>query len=114
QRASAQRWVSINQAEQRTSVISLDGAINAGARTEQDGSDLRWRIASRTQQEDVQSQPVAVASAAEFKEQMFLLGAGEVNYGRTGHRAYSLIDRVFGNKRNIKEQRTVPTSCILV
>jgi hypothetical protein len=27
---------------------------------------------------------------------------------------YSLIDRVFGNKRNIKEQRPVPTLCILV
>src|SRR5205085_2585537 len=111
QRANAMRRLRIGQAGKRAGAISVDGAINAGARTEQDRRNLRWRIALCAQQEDVQSQPIAVASVSEFKEQLFLLGAREVNYCRTGHRAYSLIDRVFGNKRNIKEQQSVPTSC---
>lgn len=108
------RLIGISQAIERASTISFDDAINARARAEQEGSDLRRGEASGAQQDDVQGQPVAVAGASKFKEHLFLLRARQVNYGRNRHSAHSVIDRMFRNYRNIKEQRTVPTSCILV
>src|ERR1044072_8306125 len=103
-----------SQVIKRASTISFDSAINAGARTEQYGSNLSRRVPSSAQQEDVQGQEVAVAGAAQFKEHLFLLRARQVNYGRTGHSVHSVIDRMFRNYRNIKEQGTVPTLCTLV
>ena len=114
QRTSAMRRLGIGQSIERASLISTDGAIDAGARAEQDGSNLSRRVASRAQQEDVEGEPVAITGAAEFKEQTFLLRARQINYGRTRHSESSVIDRLFRNYRNIKEQPTVPTSCILV
>ena len=111
QRAGAMGMIRIRQAIQRARAISFDDAINARARAEQDGSDLCRRKAGGAQQEYVQGQEVAVASAADLKEHLFLLRARNVNYGQTRHSAYSMIDRMFDNYRNIKEQLTVPTSC---
>jgi hypothetical protein len=65
--------VGISQASKRASAISFHSAIDTRPRTEQDGSDLSRRITGSAQQDDMQGEPVAVASAAQFKEQLFLL-----------------------------------------
>src|SRR5215216_253307 len=110
----ARQGFSISKAKEFASAIALDYAINARARAKQDALNLGRRIASGTQQEDVERQQVAVASAAQLGEHLFLLIIRDVNYGRTWHRSVSMINRKFGNNRNIKEHLTVPISCTMV
>ena len=43
------------ESAKRAGAIGVDGTINAGARTAQDGSNLRRCIASRAQQDEVKS-----------------------------------------------------------
>ena len=59
--------------------VGIDGAINRRTKAEQELSDLGRGVAGGAQQEDVQSQQVAVAGATELRKHLNLLLRGNID-----------------------------------
>jgi len=73
-----QRAVCGDRDAQLPNAIETHNAVHTGARTEQAGRNRRRIVASRTQQEHVQCQEVALARAAQCSEHLLLLFLGDI------------------------------------
>src|SRR5262249_37264560 len=72
-------------------LIGLHHAIDTRARTEQHGRNLAWPMTRRTQQEQVQRQQIAIASAPQFGQHAGLLRRRNIHYRYPRHGRSSLI-----------------------
>src|SRR5215475_315015 len=69
-------------------------AVDGGARTEQDGGNLRGRASGSAQQEQVQGQQVPISGPAQLSQHAALLSRGNFHYRCSWHRRSSQITQM--------------------
>src|SRR5215471_4458394 len=78
---------------QRPGAVRLDDPIDTGAGAKQYSGNLAGGAPCRTQEPQLESQQIAIASAAQLGHPLGLLSQGDIHYRHLGHRRSSLMVR---------------------